>query len=114
NQNPFVKDPVRPNKVDRVVTSVFGFGTNSTFDTEGVAFRRYPQIVLSLKAQMTRMRRLGIAPVVAAGQLGAPPGDTPLANLGDDDGMSLPSILGEAISVTGTYPFPYIADAFTG
>ena len=32
------------------------------------------------------------------------------ASLGDTNGMALPAILNEAISVTGTYPFPYTTD----
>ena len=34
-ENPFVRDPVRPNKLDRVVAADMGFGTTETFDTEG-------------------------------------------------------------------------------
>jgi hypothetical protein len=107
-QNPFTKDPVRPNKADRIISTVMGFGTSSTFDTEGSAFRKYKQIVLSLKSQASRMRRLGIAPIAAAGQFGVPQGSTQVdATLGDQKGMSLPAVLNEVISVTGTYPFPY-------
>jgi hypothetical protein len=107
-QNPFAKDPIRPNKADRIVATAIGLGTNSTFDTEGIAFRRYPQVVLALKSQLSRMRRLGIAPVAAAGQLGVPVGNVQAdPTLGDPNGMALPAILNEAISVTGTYPFPY-------
>lgn len=114
NKNPFVKDPIRPNKVDRVVSSVYGFGTNVTYDTEGSAFRRYPQVVLALKGQLAAMRRLGIAPIASAGQLGSPQTTTTATNLGDANGMSLPAVLSEMISVTGTYPFPYAEDARTG
>ena len=35
------------------------------------------------------------------------------SSLGDINGMSLPAVLNEAISVTGTYPFPYYTDAST-
>jgi hypothetical protein len=111
-QNPYAKDPIRPNKADRIVATAIGIGTNSTFDTEGVAFRKYPQVVLALKSQLSRMRRLGIAPVVAAGQLGVPVGDVQAdPTLGDPKGMALPAVLNEAISVTGTYPFPFNTSA---
>src|SRR5208283_5343795 len=87
----------------------------------------YPQIVIALKNQLHRLRKLGIAPIAASGQFGAPLGATSStttttattttttagnnsannASLGDDDGMSLPAVLNEVISVTGTYPFPF-------
>jgi hypothetical protein len=108
NQNPFVKDPIRPNKADRLVATAIGFGTDTTYDTEASAFKRYPQVVLTLKAQMSRMRRMGIQPIAAAGQLGTPDGGTAVADQGDLQGMGLPGVLNEVISVSGTYPFPYI------
>ncbi|MFO0950895.1 MAG: hypothetical protein U0835_07010 [Isosphaeraceae bacterium] len=134
SSNPFVNDPIRPGKVDRVIAAVLGFGTTETFNSEGVAFKRYPQIVASFKNQLKKLRSLGIAPITAAGQFGAPFGSgggggnnggnnggggnggaTTLAarnnaanaNVGDVQGMSLPAILNEVISVTGTYPFAY-------
>jgi hypothetical protein len=109
-----VKDPIRPNKVDRLISTAIGFGTDTTYDTEATAFKRYPQIVLALKAQMSRMRRLGIQPIAAAGQLGTPDGGTAVADQGDIQGMSLPGVLNEVISVSGTYPFPYITTARNG
>lgn len=105
SRHPFVLDPVRPNQVDRVVTAALGFGTANTYDTEATAFRRYPQIVLAFKNQLHRFRKLGIAPVVAAGQFGSPTGLS--TTEGDVKGMSLPAVLNEAISVTGTYPYPF-------
>ena len=38
--HPFVKDPVRPNTQSRVVAAAMGFGTISTFTSEGEAFRK--------------------------------------------------------------------------
>lgn len=105
--NPFVEDPVRPGQVDRVVTATMGFGTVDTFDTEGTAFRVFPQVVLSFKNQLQRFRKLGITPVAAAGQLGVPYGGTAIANGGDVQGMSMPAVLNEVVSVTGTSPFPF-------
>ena len=49
-----------------------GFGSTETFDSEGAAYKRYPQIVISLKNEMKKFRDLGIAPIAAAGQFGAP------------------------------------------
>lgn len=139
-KHPFVNDPVRPGVVSRVVASTFAFGTTETFVSEGDAFRRYPQIVIALKNQLHKFRKMGIAPIAAAGQFGAPlgagsgtttgtggaggTGGTANANqstlrmnnnaanrsLGDTDGMAMPAIFNEAISVTGTYPFPYFND----
>lgn len=126
-QNPFVLDPIRPNKTDRVIAATFAWGTTETFDSEGSAFRRYPQIIISFKNQLHKFRRLGIAPIAAAGQFGAPLGaqaftggqqqqgdqgvggfnNADNSSLGDVNGMALPAILNEVISVTGTYPFPY-------
>ncbi len=139
-KNPFVHDPIRPLRNNRVIAAAMGFGTTNTFDSEGSAYKQFPQIVISLKNQLKRFRSLGIAPIAAAGQLGAPLGagtgtanggggagggggggnngnnlggpggtnnvDNP--NVGDVNGMSLPAVLNEVISVTGTVPFPYI------
>ncbi|MGO9814490.1 MAG: hypothetical protein ACLP53_27480, partial [Isosphaeraceae bacterium] len=99
---------------------------------EYTAYKQYPQIVIALKNQLHRLRKLGIAPIAAAGQFGAPLGasssttsggtgttgssssTTLTANnsaqnsaVGDNNGMSLPAVLNEVISVTGVYPFPY-------
>ena len=70
--NPFVNDPVRPNKTDRVIAAAMGFGTLETFDSEGSAFRKHKQVVIAFKNQLHRFRKLGITPVAAAGQFGAP------------------------------------------
>jgi hypothetical protein len=106
-QNPFVKDPVRPNSVDRTVAATFGFGTVTAYQTEGEAYRASPQVVLALKNQFNRFRRLGIAPIAAAGQFGTDPGGT--ANT--TNGEALPAGLNEVISVSGTYSFPFASDA---
>jgi hypothetical protein len=137
NTHPYVKDPVRPLVYDRVITAALGFGSTETFNSEGGAFRRYPQIVIALKNQMTLLRRRGIQPIAAAGQFGAPfaSGTTTTGtgggtgggggginggannsgniNVGDSQGISLPAVLNEVISVTGSIPFPYIASPST-
>ena len=128
--HPYVNDPVRPGKVDRVIASTLAFGTTETFTSEYTAYKQYPQIVIALKNQLHRLRKLGIAPIAASGQFGAPLGATSStsttgttgtstgivapgfnsadnASLGDVNGMSLPAVLNEVISVTGTYPFPF-------
>ena len=119
--NPFVNDPIRPNKTDRVIAAAMGFGTIETYDSEGSAFRRHKQVVIAFKNQLKRFRSLGITPVAAAGQFGAPPDAGALAGdddgrnnaenplIGDLNGISLPAILNEVISVTGSLPFPYSA-----
>ena len=101
--NPFVNDPLQRGQIDRVVASAFGFGSTSTFDTEGTAFRQNKQLVIAYKNQLQRMRRLGITPIAAAGQFGDPNDPT----IGNVNGEALPAILNEAISVTGNYSFPF-------
>ncbi len=114
NDNPLVADPVRPNKLDRIVAANYGFGTLTSFDTEGTAFRQYRQVVIALKNQLYNMRQKGIQGIAAAGQFGVPLGSTTAtATLGDVNGASMPAILNEAISVTGSYPFPFAAGANT-
>lgn len=105
--NPFVIDPTTPGKVDRVITSVLGFGTTETYDTEGTVFRLFPQVVLSFKGQLQRFRRLGITPVAAAGQNGVEYNGTAVANAGTVQGISMPAVLNEVVSVSGVSPFPY-------
>jgi hypothetical protein len=130
--HPFVNDPVRPGQVDRVIAAVMGFGTTETFASEVDAYHRYPQIVISLKNQMKRFHSLGIAPIAAAGQFGAPfaagvatstgttgtttttavgaptgQNNSENANVGDVNGISMPAILNEVVSVTGSYPYPF-------
>jgi hypothetical protein len=114
--NPFVKDPIRPNKADRVIASTFGFGTQRTFNSEGAAYRTYPQVVAAFKNQLHKFRDLGIAPIAAAGQFGTPSGTLANPNgttAGIYDGMPLPATLNEVISVTGSYPFPFTATALS-
>ncbi len=106
-QNPYVNDPIRPNTVDRTVASNFGFGTVTAYDTEGEAYRANPQVVLALKSQFNRFRRLGIAPIAATGQFGT----TSDGNANTTNGESLPAALNEVISVGGSYSFPYASDA---
>ena len=148
-----------------MIASTFALGTTQTFPSEAQAFKAYPQIVIALKSQIHRFRRLGIAPIAAAGQFGAPLGPrrprarvaavpaAPAAaaaaaaaaerrrrrsgrrrrsrrtggggtslggfnnadnsSLGDVNGMALPAILNEVISVTGTYPFPFTTSPST-
>ena len=113
-KNPFAKDPVRPNKVDRVVAAEMGFGTTDTYDTETTAYRKNPQLVIALKNEMHKLRNLGITPIAAAGQYGNPVGNTTAAGTqGDVNGMSLPAILNEVVSVTGSIPFPFTATSTT-
>lgn len=108
SQNPFVQDPVRPNTIARVMAAAFGFGTDTSFRTEGEAYRAYPQVVISFKNQFNRFRAAGIAPVVASGQF-----STNIDNgggtgaVGDTRGMALPAVINEVISVSGTFPFPF-------
>lgn len=112
-QNPFVNDPVRPNTQARVIAANFGFGTTTTYDTEGSAFRSAKQLIISLKNQLKRFRSLGIAPIAAAGQFGGTTSTATAATgtLGNANGISLPAVLNEVISVTGSYPFPFTGTA---
>jgi len=125
-QHPFVADPVRPNKQDRVVAATLGFGTNRSFTSEVDAYKLYPQFTLAVKNQLHSLRASGITPIAAAGQFGfennpnarrnganGGGGTTTTTNagLGDVKGMSLPAVLNEVISVTGTYPFPLVQNA---
>ncbi len=151
-QHPFVNDPLRPGKVDRVVAASFAFGTTQTFQTEVDAFKNYPQIVIALKNAYHKFLKEGIAPIAAAGEFGAPLGATGASSttggtggggaggggaggggaggggttgsgaapagsagannadnaaVGDSNGIALPAVLDEVISVTGVYSFPY-------
>jgi hypothetical protein len=110
-QHPFVADPVRPNTQDRVIAADMGFGTTSTYDTEGSAYRANKQLVIALENQFKKFRSLGIAPIAAAGQFGGTTSTT--ATTGDVNGISLPAVLNNVISVTGSYPFPYVGTAAT-
>ena len=133
-QHPYVNDPVRPGKVDRVIAATLAFGTTQTFTSEYTAYKAYPQIVIALKDQLHKFRKEGIAPIAASGQFGSPLGSSSSttttgtgggtsgsgtgyiepgfnnsdnSSLGDVNGMSLPAVLNEVISVTGTYPYPF-------
>ena len=106
--NPFVADPVRVNTQDRVIAANLGFGTTRTFQTEAQAYKSYSQIVIAFKNQMARLRGLGIQPIAAAGQFGNNGSIDPNgATFGSFDGISLPAVLNEVISVTGSYSFPF-------
>ena len=72
--HPYVNDPIRPGKVDRVIAATFGFGSQTTFSSERTAYNQFPQLVISLKNQLHRYRTLGIAPIAASGQFGNPKG----------------------------------------
>jgi hypothetical protein len=130
--HPFVNDPIRPGQTDRVIATTMGFGSTETFDSEGVAYRHYPQIVIAFKNQMKKFRNLGIAPIAAAGQFGAPFGASSTTTggaggvggtglltvgqannnaenvaVGDVNGIAFPAILNEVVSVTGDYSYPF-------
>ena len=133
--HPFVNDPLRPGKVDRVIAASFAFGTTQTFQSEVDAYKNYPQIVIALKNAYHKFLKEGIVPIAAAGRIWRTPGSgvgfeldgrdrrrrqrqyggTSLTGannadnsaVGDSNGMSLPAVLDEVISVTGVYSFPY-------
>ena len=108
-RNPYVNDPIRPGQKDRVIGSTMAWGTQTSFPTEGQAFAAYPQIVASFKQQMLRIRKLGIASLGAAGQFGIPYGDTTTTTFttGDFNGMSMPAVLNEVVSVGMTSAMPF-------
>ena len=137
-QHPFVGDPIRPGKEDRVIAATFAFGSTQTFQSEAAAFQGYPQVVIALKNAYHKFLKEGIAPIAASGQFGAPlgagapttttgtgggggtggglgfpVGDNNADNTaaGDVNGMSLPAVLNEVISVTGVISFPYDQNA---
>ena len=70
-QHPFVNDPLRPGKVNRVIAASFAFGSTQTFATEVDAFKNYPQVVIALKNAYHKFLKEGIAPIAASGQFGA-------------------------------------------
>jgi hypothetical protein len=55
-QHPFVNDPLRPGKVDRVVAASFAFGTTQTFASEVDAYKNFPQVVIALKNEYHKFR----------------------------------------------------------
>lgn len=106
SKNPFVSDPIRANKQDRVIAANLGFGTNRIFRTEAEAFGRNKQSIVALKNQLHRLRGLGIAAV-------APNGQTTVAVTAAPDqtiAATVPSLLNEVISVGGVYGFPFEAN----
>ena len=109
SRNPFVQDPVRPGQKDRVIGTTMAWGTQTSFPTEGQAFAAYPQVVASFKQQLLRIRKMGIASMGAAGQFGIPYGDdtTTTFTTGDWNGMSMPAVLNEVVSVGMTTPLPF-------
>ena len=70
-QHPFVNDPLRPGKVDRIIAASFAFGTAQTFQSEVDAYKNYPQIVIALKNEYHKFLKEGIAPIAASGEFGA-------------------------------------------
>lgn len=113
SQHPFVNDPVRPGQKDRVIASTMAWGTANTFPTEGQAYAAYPQVVASFKQQLAKIRKLGITSIASAGQFGTPKGSTTTsgstttASTGDFDGMSMPAVLNEVVSVSGSSAMPF-------
>ena len=65
-QHPFVNDPLRPGKVDRVIAASFAFGSTQTFATEVDAYKNYPQVVIALKNAYHKFLKEGIAPIAAS------------------------------------------------
>ncbi|QDV36717.1 S8/S53 family peptidase [Tautonia plasticadhaerens] len=101
--NPFANDPVRRGQVDRVVTSLLGVSSLEGYETEAQAFRTGArQLILAYKNQAQRLLHRGITPIAPSGQL-----SDPTTGLGDVQGMGLPSILNEVVSVAGSYSFPF-------
>ena len=131
-QHPFVNDPLRPGKVDRVIAASFAFGTTQTFQSEvgrlqelpadrDRAQERLPQVPQG-RDRADRGRPANSALRWERGSLidGSDDrrhqrqrrhstGDNNADNsaVGDSNGMSLPAVLNEVISVTGVYSFPY-------
>ena len=58
-----------------MIAATFGFGSQTTFASERTAYNKFPQLVIALKNQLKRFRKLGIAPIAAAGQFGNPLAD---------------------------------------
>ncbi len=113
SRNPYVNDPIRPGQKDRIVASTLAWGTQTSFPTEGQAFQAFPQVVASFKQQLARIRKLGISTVAAAGQFGVPQGGTgttggtTTVTSGDFNGMAMPAVLNEVVSVGMTSPMPF-------
>ena len=108
SKNPYVNDPVRPGQKDRVIGSTMAWGTQTTFPTEGQAYQAYPQVVASFKQQLSKIRKMGITTVASAGQYGQQQGSTTTSTTtGDFNGMSMPAVLNEVVSVGGTTAMPF-------
>ncbi len=110
--NPFVRDPIRPNTQDRVIAANVGFGTTTTYGTETQAYNRFPQITLAFENEFAKFRRIGIQGIAAAGQFGTPQGATVTGGSvtgGDVQGIAFPAVLDTVISVTGSYSYPFTA-----
>ncbi len=113
-KNPFVKDPVRPNTLDRVITTEVGFGTTTTYSTETQAFRQFPQLTIAFANQFAALRQEGIQSVAPTGQFGGPGASAGGSTSGGDvTGIVFPAVLNEVVSVTGSYPFPFTQTANT-
>ena len=54
SQNPFVRDPVRTNTVDRVIAANMGFGTDASYATEGEFYRSTQQTSIALANQFIK------------------------------------------------------------
>ena len=122
--NPFVKDPLRPNTVNRTIATNLSFGTTTAYPTETGAFKGFQQVTVAFKNQFQKFRTLGIAPIASAGQFGGTSAASATGGsvgggagggsvTGDVSGISFPAVLNEVISVTGSYPFPYSGDSHT-
>ena len=86
--HPFVNDPLRPGKVDRVIAASFAFGTTQTFQSEVDAYKNYPQIVIALKNAYHKFLKEGIAPIAASGEFGAPLGSGGASSTGGSGGVT--------------------------
>ena len=141
--HPFVNDPVRPGQTNRIIAASLAFGSTNTFNSERIAYQKFPQVTIALKNQIKKFRSLGIAPIAAAGQFGAPLGaglqsggigggigggggggiggigNPGQANnnsenpaVGDVNGISLPAVLNEVVSVSGSYSYPFVTGPY--
>ena len=131
-QHPFVNDPLRPGKVDRIIAASFAFGINADVrDRSGRLQATIPQVVIALKNAYHKFLQGGDRADRGFGsvrrtagrrspddlqlddgrnrrQTRFPRARTTLttARVGDVNGMSLPAVLNEVISVTGVYLVP--------
>ncbi len=120
-----------------MIASVYAFGTPFTYQTEADAYRQFPQTVIALKNEYHKLRKEGIANIAATGEFGAPlrrqrhdllddhrrdrghhdhslaTNNAENSRVGDVQGISLPAVFNEVISVTGVYSFPFIVTPST-